>query len=225
MITPYDWQEGIGHRAEYVQSRLEGGSPVLAVSIPEGVLTFTVRRQAKKIFEIYDRLLMAGLGQQSDVESLRVAAIDFAHQEGYQRSEADVTVQRVVGVLSTPLKRAFSDFNSSPFVLKAMFAEVGAKPESDLFFVLDFDGDYHERQQWAVLSGEPGLTETLRDGLATLYDTKPSLDAAMNTLKDLWAVAMSEDGGTTYAELTRELTSEAVLLERNDSRQTRFRVV
>ncbi len=41
MLTPYDWQEGIGNRAQYIEGKLAQGSPVLAISRPEGVLFFT----------------------------------------------------------------------------------------------------------------------------------------------------------------------------------------
>jgi len=63
MITPYDWQEGIGHRASYVDNKLAQGSPVMAISIGEGILLLTYRRQARKIYEIYDRLAYAAIGQ------------------------------------------------------------------------------------------------------------------------------------------------------------------
>src|SRR3569832_1637489 len=76
VFTPYDWQEGIGNRAQYIEGKLAQGLPVLALSLAEGILLFTYRRQARKIYEIYDRLIFAGVGQQSDVEALRIAAVD-----------------------------------------------------------------------------------------------------------------------------------------------------
>src|SRR3569832_2774998 len=100
MFTPYDWQEGIGNRAQYIEAKLAQGAPVVAVSLEDGILVFTYRRQARKIYEVYDRLIFAGIGQQSDVEALRMAAVDFASQEGYNRSEQDVTIQRVATALS-----------------------------------------------------------------------------------------------------------------------------
>ena len=115
-MTPYDWQEGMSHRAQYVESRLATGVPVIAVSLDPGILAVTYRRQSRKIYEIYDRLMFAGLGLQSDVEAMRVAAIDFSHQEGYQRSEQDVTIQRVVAAVSDPVKQAFANFGSPPVV-------------------------------------------------------------------------------------------------------------
>ena len=67
MQTPYDWQEAIAHRAEFIEDRLSQGTPALAVSIDAGVLFYTYKRQARKLFEIYDHLAMAGIGQQSAV--------------------------------------------------------------------------------------------------------------------------------------------------------------
>ena len=109
MFTPYDWQEGIGNRASYIEGKLAHGLPAVAVSLEEGILVFTHRRQARKIYEVYDRLVFAAVGQQSDIEGLRVAAVEFTHQEGYNRSEQDVTIQRVAAALSASLKRAFAE--------------------------------------------------------------------------------------------------------------------
>jgi proteasome alpha subunit len=86
MYTPYDWQEGIGHRAQYIEAKLAQGAPVIGVSLDAGILFFTFRRQGRKLFEIYDRLIFGALGQQSDVESVRLAALEFCSREGFNRS-------------------------------------------------------------------------------------------------------------------------------------------
>ena len=111
MLTPYDWQEGIGNRAQYVESRLEQGAPILALSTEAGIVVFTYRRQTPKIFEIYDRIVFSAIGQQSDVEAIRIAAVEFAHREGFSRSEDDVTISRLVSAVSAPIKQAFGSFN------------------------------------------------------------------------------------------------------------------
>ncbi|MCC6403636.1 MAG: hypothetical protein IT207_06460 [Fimbriimonadaceae bacterium] len=142
MLTPYDWQESVGHRIQFIESRLAPALPVAAVSCPEGVLMATYGRHGNKLFEVYDRLALGALGLQSDIEALRTACIEFAHREGFQRAEADVTVQRVATTVSTPIKRAFADFSSAPFIAKAVLVECGPAPEQDRAFVLDFDGDF-----------------------------------------------------------------------------------
>lgn len=137
MYSPYDWTQSVQHRRDYVQDRLRVGSPVVGVSFPGGVLLVTVRRGQAKIFDIYERLMFSALGAQSDVESIRLAAVDFAHREGFSRSPDDVTAHRVVGVaLSPACKRAFGDVFANPFVIRCLFAELGAAPERDVFYRL-----------------------------------------------------------------------------------------
>jgi proteasome alpha subunit len=221
MFTPYDWQEGIGNRAQYIEGKLAQGAPVLAVSLDEGMLVFTYRRQARKIYEIYDRLIFAGLGQQSDIEALRMAAVDFASQEGYNRSEQDVTIQRVATAMSAPLKKAFADFSTSPLVARSLFGEVGVTVEDDLYYVLDYDGDYAMYRRSAVVAGAPEFSEKLT---ASLKDIKPKTapEKAMESLKEIWASAYVDEPGDDPAT---GLRPEAVLLERSNAREDRFRLL
>lgn len=225
MVTPYDWQEGIGHRAAYVETRLSGGSPVLALSLGEGILIFTLRRQVRKIYEIYDRLAYSAIGQQSDVESLRVAAIDFAHQEGYQRSEQDVTVQRVASALSQPLKRAFADFNASPFVVRSIFCEVGESLEEDAYYVLDYDGDFSVRKRWAFVAGSEEAAREIRSRMNSLDASKLSVEQAIEALKPVWAAAVDPSGAKDFASLSASLEIEAALLERSPKGESGFRLI
>ena len=225
MFTPYDWQEGIGHRAQYVEARLATGTPVLAVSLDAGIVALTVRRQARKLFEIYDRLVYSAIGQQSDAETLRVAAIDFAHQEGYQRSEADVTIQRVVMAMSQPLKRAFADFNTVPFVVRSLFAEVGDSPAEDQYYLLDYDGDFMIRRQVAYLVGSEDAATAVKERLASLDLTGITPKAAIEALKPIWAVAVDPSGEKSFDALTAHLTPEAGLMLRNPTGEHRFRLL
>jgi len=224
MLSPYDWQEGIGHRAGFVESRIAGGTPVLAASLPEGIVTVTVRRQARKLFEIYDRLMMGAIGQQSDIESLRTAAIDYAHQEGFQRSEQDVTIQRVVGALSQPMKRAFSDFNSSPLVARALFAEVGVSSKTDKYFVLDYDGDYSVRQDWAFLAGSEEVAGRIRTAMNELDRASLTLETAVPALQAIWA-SVVEPENPDFVKLTVNLRPETAILRRGPEIERRFRLL
>lgn len=217
MLTPYDWQEGIGHRAQYVETRLAQGSPVLAVSVEEGILILTYRRNARKIFEIYDRLAFGGIGQQSDIEALRVAAIDFAHQEGFNRSEQDVTISRVVTALSGPVKKAFADFSSAPFVARILFAEVAPRPEDDTYSVLDFDGDFATRKRFAWVSPSEEQGQELDRRLGESFPEPLSLKKSEKLLREIWQ--------STREEGSDDLTLEQALLERSDARENRFRLI
>lgn len=225
MFTPYDWQEGIGHRAQYVESRLATGTPVLAVSVDAGIVALTVRRQARKLFEIYDRLFYSAIGQQSDAESLRVAAIDFAHQEGYQRSEADVTIQRVIMAMSQPLKRAFADFNTVPFVVRSLFVEVGDSPAEDQYYLLDYDGDFMIRRQMAYLVGSEEAAAEVKERYENLQPPTLTPEAALEALKPIWAAAVDPSGEKDFAALTAHLTPEAALMLRKPTGENRFRLL
>ncbi len=216
MLTPYDWQEGIGNRAQFIEGRLAAGAPVLAVSLDEGILVFTYRKQAGKIYEIYDRLIYAGLGQQSDVEALRVAALEFASKEGYNRSEEDVTIQRVATAMSGAMKRAFSDFTSAPFVGRSLFGEVNATPQEDLYYAINYDGDYTMHRLCCAITGDSEVS--LLDRLTDIApETK--VDAALERLTEIWTSAIPEE------DRQDDLKPEAVLLERTDVRENRFRLL
>lgn len=222
VFTPYDWQEGIGNRAQYIEGKLAQGLPVLAVSLAEGILLYTYRRQARKIYEIYDRLVFAGVGQQSDVEALRTAAVDFAHQEGYNRSEEDVTIQRVAAALSAPLKKAFADFGSAPFVARSLFAEVGADAASDIYYTLDYDGDFAITKGSAALVGSEAQAAGLDGKLDRLG--AETVESARESLREIWKAAMASED-RPLGDLLEGLSEEVVLLERSITRENRFRVI
>lgn len=152
--TPYDWQQTLRQKADYVEDRLRGGSPVAALSCSEGILLLTTCRTQSKIFEIYDRLAFAGLGNPSDLEAVRHAAVDFAHAEGYQRSEQDVSIQRVVGFAISPaLKRSFADPFRTPLVIRGLFAQVAETPADDLYYVLNYDGEFVLSHDYVAAAG------------------------------------------------------------------------
>lgn len=217
MLTPYDWQEGIGHRAAFVETKLAQGLPVIAVSLSDGVLMFTYRRHSRKLFEVYDKLMFGAIGQQSDVEALRLAAIEFAHQEGFNRSEEDVTIQRVVTALSASLKRAFGDFNTAPFVARGLFAEVGERQRDDLFYILDFDGDYAVRKQIAYCSGTQEQGAALKERLLQMKTKSLTAEQATKELMKAWTEATGLEPA--------DLIAEAVLLRRRSPHERRFEVL
>lgn len=222
MITPFDWQEGIGNRAQYIEGKLKHGSPVVAVSLESGILIYTRRRQSRKIFEVYDRLMFSAIGQQSDVEALRSAAVEFAHQEGYNRSEQDVTIQRVVTALSTPVKKAFADFNTAPLVARSLFAEVADELREDKYYILNYDGDYHTVSGGAVVTGSSSHHVDAENVVAEI-DQSQTPEAAVALLANIWATIVKEDEDED--ELKEELEAEAMFLERSSAREDRFRSI
>jgi len=140
---PYRWLEAINNRREYIRDQIKGGTPVFALSRPEGVLLLGVGVGQSKVFEIYDRHGFAALGHPVDIEKLRQAAIESAHIEGFNRSSKDVTLRRLISfALSTTLKNAFEQIFSPPLMVECIFAEVGCEPSKDVLARLHFDGNH-----------------------------------------------------------------------------------
>ncbi|MFQ3610471.1 MAG: hypothetical protein SNJ72_03155 [Fimbriimonadales bacterium] len=238
MLTPYDFQENLQQRAQYIRNRLQAGSPVVGLSYDNGVMLVSVRRRGRKVFEIYDRLIFAGIGNQSDVETMRIAAVDFTHQEGFIRSPDDVTIQRVVGfALSPALKKAFGDPFTAPFVFRGLFAELGATPEQDLFYLLNYDGEFLQANNYAVLAGTNLAEENALDYLESQISGVPSFESAVPIALTAWGIAqhsatqeetesVSETTArTTLREALGDGTVEIGLLERETLRENRFRLV
>ena len=141
---PYRWLEAISNRREYIRDQLKGGTPVFAVSRPEGILLLGVGQKQSKVFEIYDRHAFAALGHPVDIEKIRQAAIEGAHLEGFNRSATDVTLRRLISFsLSSMLKAAFEQIFAPPLILESIFAELGDVPAHDCLIRLHHDGDHH----------------------------------------------------------------------------------
>jgi proteasome alpha subunit len=165
---PYRWLEAMGNRREYIASQLRGASPVFAASLPDGILLLGLGTGQSKVFEIFDRHALAGLGHPADLERLRLALIDAAHVEAFTRAPEDVALRRLVGFgLGPQLKTAFEQVFSPPFVARLLLAELGATTEDDVLVRVHFDGLHQiQRGGVAVLSGDETRSEAARAWLA-----------------------------------------------------------
>ncbi|MBL9172822.1 MAG: hypothetical protein JNL10_04745 [Verrucomicrobiales bacterium] len=185
---PYRWLEAMGNRREYVREQLKGGSPVLAASLPEGILLLGVGTGNTKVFEIHDRLALAALGHPADLERIRQAAIDAAHLEAFTRAPEDVSLRRLVGFgLSAQIKLQYEQLFTAPVLGEFVFAELGAGPESDLLFRLHFDGTFSAESGGCALAAFPAEAENrIRDWLGTELRNVPTRAAAVRLLLEAW---------------------------------------
>ncbi len=246
----YDWNESVQQRNEYVEDRLKDGSPIVAVSYEDGILMLTLRGTQRKLFDVYDRMMMGALGKQSDIESLRLAAVDVAHKEGFERSPDDVSIQRLVGFsLSPAIKRVYNDQQSVPLTVRAVFAEMNRTPEQDHFFVLGYDGEFKTQSRHVVAAGTPYAEEQAEDALR---EASPgTLDDALRAALTAWGIGRSrlsprtdeegefdplsplddaprasEDPAVAIREaLKNRAVVEAAILNRNSARESKFRLL
>ena len=252
MYTPYDYNEAIGHRRDSIDERLRQGSPVVGIAYEGGLLLLTVRRTQRKVYEVYDRQMFSAIGMQADIENIRLAVIQQAHQEGFERSPDDVSLQRLVGFyLSPALKKAFGDqWSGVPFVIRALFAEVGRKPGSDVFYTLNYDGEFRQSSGAAVIAGSNVAEDKMLERIGSL-ETVRSRDEAVALAIKAWSVGAREalkpkmggqrdeddflnplrdldEGEADRVFLQDELktgTIEAAILERKGLKESRFKLL
>jgi proteasome alpha subunit len=242
---PYRWVEAIANRREYIEGQLAPGSPIAALGYRQGILFLTLGQTRQKLFEIYDRIAMGAIGHPGDIERLRMAAIELASTEGFTRSSADVSLRRLVHYsLSPVLKTAFEQVYGAPYLTRMLFAEVGARPDDDLFLRVEYDGEIatngatyaRARQDFAVLSGTHQSVELMEAFLKSEHQTDASFETAVNSALDAWSVghmvlqageAKELPARDAIAQHRREQLAiaaiEAAVLERNSSRPIRYR--
>jgi proteasome alpha subunit len=238
---PYRWVEAIANRREYIETELSTGSPTIGLSYPEGQLLLTFGRDRRKIFEVYDRIAMGGIGHPGDIERLRMLAIELASAEGFSRSANDVSLRRMVNYSFSPaLKQAFEQIYGAPYLARILFAEVGNTPAEDLFVRLDYDGSMHanamesgkSREHFGIIAGTKRSLEAGEEYLRTI-SAKSLSDAVQKAIR-AWAVARfsaDEDHSDSPNEATlndflkeqlKNYSVEAAFLERNKSTKIAF---
>ena len=242
---PYRWVEAIANRREYIEAQLAPGSPIAALGYRDGILFLTVGQTRQKIFEIYDRIAMGAIGHPGDIERLRMAAIELASTEGFTRSATDVSLRRLVHYsLSPVMKSAFEQVYGPPYLARMLFAEVGERPEADLFLQVEYDGEIaangatyaQARQDFAALSGTQQSREQMEALLATQHVQDANLETVLNSALDAWSIGhmtLQTDDAKEPPERAavrkhrqEQLASagiEAALLERDASRAIRYR--
>ena len=137
---PFRWMEAISTRHSYVREKLQSVQPVIAVPYQHGALVLSFSAQPGKIFEVYDRIAMGGMGHPADVEKLRMILLDMAHLECFNRSSQDVTVARLLQFGIAPsLNQNFEEVMRAPYLIKLLLLELDPDGRPN-FFRLNYDG-------------------------------------------------------------------------------------
>ena len=185
---PYRWVEAINNRREYLEDQLSGGSPVVGMTYADGVLLLTTTPGPRKLFEVYNEIAFAAIGHPADIEKLRKAVIDIAHIEGFNLSARDVTLQRLVSFGIGPLiKAAFDEIFRSPFLARAMMAELDPVGGEDVFYTIDADGSFAQSGRTAAVSG---TEDSARAMVAKLQEVGEGLELqeALGKALEVWGL-------------------------------------
>jgi proteasome alpha subunit len=249
---PYRWVEAVGNRRQYLDEQFKQGSPVVAIAYEEGILLLTVSKGTPKLYEIYDRLALGGMGHPADLEKLRFSLLEMAHVEGFNRSPSDVTGSRMVKYGIAPvIKQAFEEVFKAPFIVKILLAELGQKAGKDAFLTIDYDGTFEETSRFAVLAATTAVQQEMVIYLDREVQPGLSLEQAVGAALRAWALgdraqrqAVEEasrgeddkararqepaDAVALYAHLSEkvaEKTIECALLDRNQPGSSKYRAL
>lgn len=185
---PYRWVEAVGNRRQYLDEQFQQGSPVVALSYADGILLLTVSRGTPKLYEIYDRIGLGGMGHPADLEKLRFNLLEMAHVEGFNRSPSDVTGSRLVKYgLAPVIKQAFEEVYKAPFIVKILLAELGTKPERDGFVTIQYDGTFEETRGCAAIAATPAIQADVMAALRKVDGNVSKTDAFLAALR-AWAM-------------------------------------
>jgi proteasome alpha subunit len=187
---PHRWVQSLENRIKYVESRLREGSPAVGLPYADGAVLFTMAPAGQqKVYEVYDRLALVGIGHPADVERLRMMAIDLAHMEGFTRSAADVTLQRLLNFGIAPqIKAAFDEMWRAPFLAKMLLAELAPNGCDPQFFTLNYDGNFVSRRKFGVAGGTAEAEELMAESLGERPPASDSLTDVLRRAMEAWAV-------------------------------------
>lgn len=245
---PYKWVEAVGNRRHYLDEQFKQGSPVVALAYDAGILLLTVSKGTPKLYEIYDRLALGGMGHPADLEKLRFSLLEMAHVEGFNRSPSDVTGSRMVKYGIAPvIKQAFEEVFKAPFIVKILLAELGQKAGKDSFLVINYDGTFDESTHGAVLAASKTIEQEMMTYIHQ-HSSGLSLEQATGTALRAWGLGelaqrrageepndegkdaaarpMATDHASLHAHLretVREKTIECALLDRNQQGSSKYR--
>ena len=229
---PFRWTEAVSNRHGYVQGKLQKSQPVLAVPYSEGALLLAICPQPGKIYEVYDRIAMGGAGHPADVERLRMALLDMAHLEGFNRSEKDVTLTRLLQFgLAPALKQNFEEIQRAPYLAQLLLVEIGAD-NSTRFFKLNYDGHWETSQSGAIIGGPQKIADWVQKEITNKTFASYPLDQALLEICSLWEQGKKqlekdepEDSPMTLKDAFEQWIVEGAVLCRTTSRKTLYRTL
>ena len=183
---PYRWMEAVSTRHNYVQEKLKMGQPVMAVPYNEGLLIFGFAPQPGKIFEVYDRIALGGVGHPADVERLRMNLLDMAHLEGFNRSAQDVTSARLLQFGIAPaLKQNFEEIQRAPYIIRMLLVELDKEGKPN-FFRMNYDGHWETFKNGTAIAGDEKVMDWLQKEIQKQPFATYSLDQALQQACKLW---------------------------------------
>lgn len=202
-------------RADFARKGIARGRAVIVASCAEGIALVAENPSGSlhKIGEIYDRIGFAAVGKYNEFESLRQAGVRYADTRGYSYSRQDVTARGLASVYAQSLGAVFTA-EAKPFEVELAVVEVGATPEADKLFRLNFDGSISEQPGVIIMGGDA-------EALAAAWNLAAGSGApAPLTLASVIKAAATVLPGVAAAPVASSVLEVAVLRRTSTSRRT-----
>jgi proteasome alpha subunit len=209
-------EQQVKDRAEFARAGIAKGRSVIVARCADGIVFIGENRSQTlhKVAEIYDRIGFAAVGRYNEFENLRVAGIRHADIRGYAYDRRDVTGRMLAGAYAQLLGAIFSAVREKPYEVELVVAEVGASPDQDAIYRLNFDGSISDERGFAVIGG---AAETVSAALRGTYQATMSLADCLRCA--IAALGADPRGG---AELSLDAL-EVALLDRGRAQTRKFR--
>jgi proteasome alpha subunit len=228
---PFRWTEAISSRHGYVQEKLKKAYPVLAVPFKDGAFLLAIGPQSGKIYEVYDRIAMGGMGHPADIEKMRMTLLDMSHLEGFNRSVQDVVLGRLLQFgLAPALKQNFEEVMRAPYLVQMALVEVDRRGQPK-FFRVNYDGHWETFTRGTVIAGDSKLKSFVEQQLNEINFSDLPLEEALFEACKLWKEGMDkiegEDNGipNSLNKALEDWTLETAILNNKATRRSIVRTL
>jgi proteasome alpha subunit len=212
---PYRWIEAVRNRREYLEEQLSSGSPIVALPYQEGIVMATLGGGTAKLYEVYDQIAFGGLGHPTDLEKLRTTVLEIAHIEGFNRSPADVNLQRLIKFGIAPvMKQAFEEILHAPFISKLLFVELTHATGGPRFLTLNYDGMFEDNENFGLLAPTAALGTRMEEFLRARGETSSlPLKTVLQIALRAWALSLLPAQSLSQGEPLPEVSRLDTLLK------------
>ena len=142
-------------RADYARKGIARGRALVALRYSDGIAIVAENSSEtlRKISELYDRIVFAGVGRYNEFDQLRVAGVRAADIKGFQYSRDDVDARSLANQYAQILGQIFTH-EMKPMEVEILVAEVGYVPAGDQMFHVLYDGTVFDHRDHTVLGGD-----------------------------------------------------------------------
>lgn len=154
-------------RADYARKGIARGKSIVAVECVEGILIVAENPSATlhKVSELYDRIAFAAVGKYNEFENFRIAGVRLADLRGFSYGREDVTAKAIANAYAQTLGAIFTE-QMKPYEVELLIAEVGATPDRDEMYRVQYDGSVGDEQGFVAMGGQ---AEALTGRLQAAY--------------------------------------------------------